>query len=94
MSNMDKDKDFSYFVALGEKYGLTADEALLTFAREELVKYQNELRDRHSAVCAAEKAKLEAEEKSEKAKLGLPYSDDYKISNRLLMRAASPATLK
>ena len=38
MSNMDKDKDLSDFIAMGKECGL-ADEALLTFAKEELLKY-------------------------------------------------------
>ena len=56
MSNMDKDKDLSDFVALGEKCGLK-DDALLKFAKEELIKYQNELRDKRAAARAAEKRK-------------------------------------
>ena len=56
MSNMDKDKDLSDFIAMGKECGL-ADEALLTFAKEELLKYQNELRDKRAAARAAEKAK-------------------------------------
>ena len=68
MSNMDKDKDLSDFVALGERCGLK-DEALLTFAREELSKYQDEMRAKRTTVREAEKAKLEAVRESEKAKL-------------------------
>ena len=69
----------SDFIALGEKCGLTA-EALMTFAREELVKYQNELRDKRAAARAAEKEKVE----SEKAKL------DKELELAKLKQAAPP----
>ena len=86
MSNMDKDKDLSDFIAMGEKCGLT-DEALLTFAREELVKYQNELRDKRAAARAAEKEKVESEKaklEAEKAKL------DKELELAKLKQAAPP----
>ena len=54
------DKDLSDFVALGEKCGLK-DDALLTFAREELTSYRKEMRSKRSDDRETEKAKIESE---------------------------------
>ena len=55
------DKDLSDFVALGEKCGLK-DDALMTFAKNELLEYNNNLRDKRAADREAAKLAKEAEE--------------------------------
>ena len=58
------EKDLSDFIALGEKCGLK-DDALLTFAKEELTSYRNEMRDKRTDDRETEKAKIEAEKAKE-----------------------------
>jgi len=55
------DKDLSDFIALGEKCGLK-DEELVTFAKNELTEYQNNLRDKRTADREAARLAQEAEE--------------------------------
>ena len=55
------DKDLSDFVALGKECGLK-DDALMKFANEKLVEYNNNLRDKRAADREAAKLAKEAEE--------------------------------
>ena len=58
------DKDLGYFIALGEKCGLK-DEELMTFAKNELSEYQNNLRDKRIAdrdAAKLEEVRLRSEE--------------------------------
>ena len=55
------DKDLSDFVALGEKCGLKED-ALMKFANEKLVEYNNNLRDKRAADRESAKLAKEAED--------------------------------
>ena len=55
------DKDLSDFIALGKECGLK-DEELMTFAKNELTEYQNNLRDKRTADREAARLAQEAEE--------------------------------
>ena len=64
------DKDLSDFVALGKKCGLK-DDALMTFAKNELLEYNNNLRDKRAA--DREAAKLAKEAQIEAARIAAEH---------------------